>query len=292
MLSKGNHQKSLSCPFRYGWLPLRLERLWLSLSWLDHVFQPDINSWSMFSYIWSWDLTMTALMHSHTWDVLHTVFILPERMITENRTILILLLPSVMFTICVFIGVCACVCVQHPHSLQATQQVGQYQLGWASSRQLGWFLCLPCGPASLRACLCSLDSWASSRQLGLFESDSVVFIAYVILGEGGTWWNWSVLGRSWCYLEFFCCCCSVLVTCPFRKVLYLPLEHPVVLPACKDCLKISCMSHCFQHLHPKGFPSMIEGFNLVGNWYTTSSLICLPRGKHEKRTKDMCKRGK
>lgn len=60
---------------------------------------------------------MTVLMHSHTWDVLHT-----ERMTTGNRTILILLLPSVMFTICVFIGVCACVCVQHPHSLQATQQ--------------------------------------------------------------------------------------------------------------------------------------------------------------------------
>lgn len=76
------------------------------------------------------------------------------------------------------------------------------------------------------------------------------------------------------------------------KVLHLPLEHPVVLPACKDCLTISCMVHPFQHVHPKGFPSMMEGFNLEGNWYTTSSLKRLPRGKHMKRTKDMCKSGK
>lgn len=83
------------------------------------------------AYMVMGNLTMTVHMHSHTWDVFHTVFILPERMTIENRTILILLLPSVMFTICVFIGVCVhtCVCVQHPHSLQATQQVGQGQLG-------------------------------------------------------------------------------------------------------------------------------------------------------------------
>lgn len=77
-----------------------------------------------------------------------------------------------------------------------------------------------------------------------------------------------------------------------RKVLHLPLEHPVILPACKDCLKIACRSHYLQHLCPKRFPSVIEGFNLGGNWYTTSSLICLPRGKYEKITKDMCQRGK
>lgn len=139
MLNKGNHRKFLSCPFRYVWLPLRLERLWRSLSWLAHVFQPDVKSWSMFFCIWSWDRTMTVLMHSHTWAVLHTVFILPERMITENRTILILLRPSVMFTICIFISVCACVCVQLPHSLQATQQVGQCQLGWALPGSLAGF---------------------------------------------------------------------------------------------------------------------------------------------------------
>lgn len=75
------------------------------------------------------NLTMTVPMHSHTRDVLHILFILPERMTIENRTILILLLPSVMFIICVFIGVCACASVQHPHSLQATQQVGECQLG-------------------------------------------------------------------------------------------------------------------------------------------------------------------
>lgn len=168
MLNKGNHQKSLSCPFRYGWLPLRVERLWLSLSWLAHVFQLDIKSWSMFSCIWSWVISSWLFLRTliHGMFFIHYLFFQKERpQKTELFSFFYCLLSCSQF---VSLQVCVHMYVYHTlTSLQATQQVGQCQLGWASSRQLGWFLCLPCGPACLRACLCSLDSWASSRQLGL-----------------------------------------------------------------------------------------------------------------------------
>lgn len=123
MLNKGNHQKSLSCPFRYDWFPL--ERLWLSLSWLAQVFYPDVKSWSMFSCIWSWDLIMTVLMFILLGCFSYSIY--SSKMNDHRkRNYSHSLLPSVMFTICVFIGVCVCVHVFVYSTLTAYRQLNRW----------------------------------------------------------------------------------------------------------------------------------------------------------------------